>query len=468
MSLHGIRDAERRLAQLEPEEPPEGLLDLLKAEIPAELPVHPELTARDAAEGRSAGWFGRNAWLAAALLVTTLGGGWLALQMWSRSPGLARTAAKAPVSEGAGEMRDAGAGGAPQEAKESEKARVDTALPGAPPSRPAAPSPRVLQPSETEAVAGVEGGGVGSVEGGVVGGVVGGVPGGRVAPEPAPAADELALSSEAPSLGHLRAQQEEEKERAKPAPPAAARAPAPQDDRDAGPLPVGGAREERLRQETDFSESRKLGAGGLSSAPPLGGDLERFDAMPRLAAGGSWRLRVSAVPSPLSPARYWLRVEVRAREGRSTEPVGREAELVVTPASGAVFLRALGGERVGALRQRLAGGGAVAAGERHFAVYGAEPAGASVAVVLRYRETDGEEKEVRETVDFRRAASPEERLLALAAELALARERPERRVLLEIGRLAEELARESRGRPWLPRAVELAGQARREAARAPR
>lgn len=493
MSLSRIRDAERRLAQLEPEEPPEGLLALLKADIPAELPVHPDLKARTPApEVRAAGWLGRNSWLAAALLVTTLGGGWLALQMWGRSPKPGMEAVQAPAAQAergveerrAKERSDGSAPGASsadevgreQEADAEAQAPLAEPAPASPSSPRSPRSPRILRPAEPPAsaieqeklAAGVEGGVVGGVAGGVAGGVpggvVGGVPGGVAAPVQVPE-DFAEFESAEQAAPRLRAR-EEAKSEARPAPPPPAAAPAPQaayDTRDDAPLRVGGA----LERKRDRQENA---AGGRAAA----GWIERFDLRRPLAADGSGgEVEVSALPSPLVPGTFWLRVEVRARQGRG-------ADLVLTPVGGAVGLRALGREAGSSSREGLAAG-PVPGGARRLALFVAEPRGGkpSVKVSLRYRGAGGEGKDVAEASETvglvhlgqspaRLAdASPEDQLLVLAAELARGRETPVRRQLFEIARLAEGLAA-AHGGTLGARAAELAGQARREAALAPR
>lgn len=468
MSLSRIRDAERRLAELEPEEPPEGLLALLKADIPAELPVHPDLQARLPAPAPRAAWLGRSSWLAAALLVMTLGGGWLALQMWGRlpQPGEEEAApasvaqAESGVEERRGKERSdgnaPGAPGAPNASSADEVGREQDRDTEAPLAEPVPTPPRMAPPAEPPAsaleqkklAAGVEGG----VVGGVAGGVVGGVPGGVMTPVQVPEDFAEVIESTEQAAPSMRARGEAKSE-AKPAPPPPASAPAPRaayDTREDSPLRIGGP----LERKRDRQENA---AGGRSVA----GWIERFDLRRPLTADGSGgEVQVSALPSPLVPGTFWLRVEIRA-------PQGRGADLVLTPVGGAVDLRALGREV-----------NTVPGGARRLTLFAAEPRGGkpSVKVSLRYHEADEKGKDLAETVGLvnlgqspaRLAdASPEDQLLVLAAELARAREAPVRRQLLEIARLADRLAA-GRGGTLAARATELAGQARREAALAHR
>ena len=187
MSRMNEREIARKLAEREELEPPAGLLEKIKSEIPPSIPVGtgmPEVeTPRPAAP--------RQHWLMAASVAAMIGAGLLAFQL--RTP-------MAPVEETAGSkallQRTDRAPAAPSVPSAPPPARMSP--PGeaeplldagqAPPPPP--PPPKPLSRKETDelkslgyvAPQGVAGG----VEGGVVGGVPGGVAGGAVGGAPAP------------------------------------------------------------------------------------------------------------------------------------------------------------------------------------------------------------------------------------------------------------------------------------------
>jgi hypothetical protein len=181
----------RRLAARDGVEPPEGLLDKIKSEIPAVLPAAPRIEPGvvERMERRPR----RRVWLMAASVAAALGGGVIGLRVMQNEHATPSLAKQESVQKKAGTPR---AQAAPRRfqapaqdqapKKEEEKLRAlgylsqpQTAPAPEPPppppllaAKPASPAPAM--PLEVER--GVEGG----VEGGVPGGVVGGVPGGAV------------------------------------------------------------------------------------------------------------------------------------------------------------------------------------------------------------------------------------------------------------------------------------------------
>ncbi|HEX6900050.1 MAG TPA: von Willebrand factor type A domain-containing protein [Thermoanaerobaculia bacterium] len=240
MSRLSERDIARKLAEREDLEPPAGLLDKIKSEIPPTVSLG---TGAPGLERRSA-MPTTQRWLIAASLIAAVGAGVFALRMQREAPSMADMAVEeAPAAAPQRESRAAAPEAAPESAPEpvpvpeSEPAlqqavaneqqavadkeqdagarRRDTrtllALPPPPPPPPppaAKPMPQEMreelkslgylghdapepvQPVEVES--GVEArqarGISGGVVGGIVGGVAGGTPGGTVAGEPMPAA----------------------------------------------------------------------------------------------------------------------------------------------------------------------------------------------------------------------------------------------------------------------------------------
>lgn len=221
MSSLNERDIARKLAEREDFEPPAGLLEKIKSEIPPTITVGTEVPG---AERRSP-MASKQRWLMAASLIAMAGAGLVALQVREQAPSLEESVAPveqktAPGPTGAPEPR---AAQAPMAAEEQEPLKQEAAVetdalesaqtlqkdevradlpmvpPPPPPPPPAAkPAFRVRQelkslgyissadeavpPAEVEG--GVEGRVEGGVAGGVVGGVVGGTPGGVVGGEP--------------------------------------------------------------------------------------------------------------------------------------------------------------------------------------------------------------------------------------------------------------------------------------------
>ncbi|HEV2851824.1 MAG TPA: von Willebrand factor type A domain-containing protein [Thermoanaerobaculia bacterium] len=231
MSRLNERDIARKLAEREGFEPPAGLLEKIKNEIPPTITVGTEVPGTE----RRSPMATKQRWLMAASLIAMAGAGLVALQVREQAPSLEesvapveRQAAPAPVrppASSAAPVPESAApepvmepqGGVPlvaqEERKEERAAEKDAASsldevqdleevaspPPPPPPPPAAmakPAPKVLlesrrdtgganevtQPAEIPATVegGVEGGVVGGVPGGVVGGVVDSVPVGQL------------------------------------------------------------------------------------------------------------------------------------------------------------------------------------------------------------------------------------------------------------------------------------------------
>jgi hypothetical protein len=216
MNPLNTREIARRLAARDGVEPPEGLLEKIKSEIPAELGVAPRIVERLGREDRTPR---RRVWLMAASVAAALGGGVLALHVMQSSPppervmqehaverkatvpepapqGQAPQAQAAPSLQ-AQEQDKLESAGASRDEEETAKEKKDAglralgyavsapeALPAPPP--PAPPAPQVAKPMPAPAApampleveGGVEGKVEGQVEGQVAGGVIGGVPGG--------------------------------------------------------------------------------------------------------------------------------------------------------------------------------------------------------------------------------------------------------------------------------------------------
>jgi hypothetical protein len=185
MSRMNEREIARKLAEREELEPPAGLLEKIKSEIPPSIPVGtetPEVETPSPAVPRQR-------WLMAASVAAMIGAGLLAFQL--RTP-------MAPVEETAGSKAllqrtdpAPAAPSAPPPARMSPSGQAEPLLDArqAPPPPPP-PPPKPLSRKERDELKslgyvspqGVEGG----VEGGVVGGVPGGVAGGAVGGAPTP------------------------------------------------------------------------------------------------------------------------------------------------------------------------------------------------------------------------------------------------------------------------------------------
>lgn len=207
MSRMNEREIARKLAEREDFEPPAGLLEKIKGEIPPSIPIGTE-TPEAETPSRPAP---RQRWLMAASVVAMIGAGLLALQVRTPMAPVAETAGSKSLSRRMDQVRKVAPGGPPPAALLSSPQEVEASRAvEAPPPPP--PPPKPLSRSQSEelkalgyvsspAEEGVEGG----VEGGVAGGVAGGAPGGVVggvagAPqEPAPAVQPVQVPESAPA-----------------------------------------------------------------------------------------------------------------------------------------------------------------------------------------------------------------------------------------------------------------------------
>jgi hypothetical protein len=247
MSRMNEREIARKLAEREELEPPAGLLEKIKSEIPPSIPVGtgtPEVETPSPVAPRQR-------WLMAASVVAMIGAGLLALQI--------RTSI-APVEETAGskallqrtDRAPASFSTPPPPARMSPPGEAEPLL-GARQAPPPPPKPLFRKERDELKVLGhvtpqgVEGG----VEGGVVGGVPGGAPGGAVGGAGAPREAEPPV-------------QEVEAPESVAAPPTAA------------PAPQAAAKEERRADIADDSQPRIADAAMATaeSAKP-GPDVRR-------------------------------------------------------------------------------------------------------------------------------------------------------------------------------------------------
>ena len=193
MSHWNEREIARKLAESDPIEPPAGLLEKIKGEIPPTIPVGvPKSEAgRPAAPPRPPR--PPQQWLIAASLLAMVGAGFFALHLRMEPPRAAF--ANRPAAERKADGVRAGQAArrvpSPAEQPLGEPGGSEQALLAPPPPPPAVPKPLSRKDrKELQALgyAAPGDGAVGGVEGGVPGGVVGGVAGGTVAAAPAPAA----------------------------------------------------------------------------------------------------------------------------------------------------------------------------------------------------------------------------------------------------------------------------------------
>jgi hypothetical protein len=183
MNRWSEREIARKLAEREPLEPPAGLLEKIKGEIPPTLPVgvpQPEARRPSPPPRR---------WLIAASLVAMVGAGFFALRLRTEAPRMEAVPTGSPAVE-----REAGARAEPGPRPSAPPPEAvpqgpgGTALPTPPPA-----SPKLLAKKEQDQLKAL--GYVGpqaraeqQLQAGVSGGVVGGVSGGTVAAAPPPAA----------------------------------------------------------------------------------------------------------------------------------------------------------------------------------------------------------------------------------------------------------------------------------------
>lgn len=164
-----FQELEDLLAAGEPPEPPAGLAERIKAEIPAEIRLVSETQGEVVAFPRRSFFSRARPWLMAASVVASLGAGWLVyLNQREIRPLEARVDKLSDVEP---------------EPFSAATAAAPTVAPPPPPPPPAAarPAPKMdrEEAAKLEALGyavGVEGGVEGGIAGGVVGGTVGGIP----------------------------------------------------------------------------------------------------------------------------------------------------------------------------------------------------------------------------------------------------------------------------------------------------
>jgi Ca-activated chloride channel family protein len=211
MSRLNEREIARKLAEHDELEPPAGLLDKIKSEIPPSIPIGigtPEAESRRSMPPRQR-------WLIAASLVTMVGAGLLALEVRMRVPAVRETARSESVLQRTERNQAASPASPPAAPRVSlpleakPLAGIGQAVPPPPPPLP--PLPISRQEKDRLRSLGYLGGSSpaerveGGVEGGVVGGVAGGSPGGVIdgvaaAPrEPEPSVQPLQVPESVPA-----------------------------------------------------------------------------------------------------------------------------------------------------------------------------------------------------------------------------------------------------------------------------
>ncbi|MEO6193196.1 MAG: von Willebrand factor type A domain-containing protein [Thermoanaerobaculia bacterium] len=184
MSRMNEREIARKLAEREDFEPPAGLLEKIKGEIPPSIPVGTETPEVETWPSVAP----RQRWLMAASVVAMIGAGLLALQVRMQVPAAEETVRSKSLLQGTDQAQEAAPGGPPPAARLSppQEAEAPRSV-EAPPPPPSSPKPlsrkEMDEPKSLGYVTpqGVEVG----VEGGVVGGVPGGAVGGVGAPREA-------------------------------------------------------------------------------------------------------------------------------------------------------------------------------------------------------------------------------------------------------------------------------------------
>ncbi len=469
MSSLKERDIARQLAEREGLDPPAGLLERIKSEIPATV----QLGAAAPSEETRARWGAgesRQRWLLAASLVAMVGAGLFARRLHEQAPPLAPVAAARTAPRPA-------AGSAPSNPSETPVASPSAVRGEAELRRDApAPAPRVppppAKPAPQEVPAGVAGGVVGSVEGGVAGGIVGGVPAPAPPPPAAKAAAAQPVQAPEPQVeeqGHVVAESPLRDERQ----PAPKRESKPEtydfdsfeetsDARPAAPAaPFRDAATGRRASYGPVADTgsceharREVAAGRL----PAPGSVRVGDFLAYLDSGGAGDaergrlakqapakprvLEAQGAPNPFGTARSRLLL-VRLRGGAAL-PAGARMEVELNP------------QVVARYREIGAGPGLSALYEVELK----EEAASGRIATLRLRGLPGAEPEEREVALSGLAASWEKaspgfRLAALAAELAESLKgypwAP-----ADLGALARQLRAAAREVPGNPRAAGLA------------
>lgn len=177
MSRWSEREIARKLAERDELEPPPGLLEKIKSEIPPMIPAGtgvPEIDRRPSIPPRQR-------WLIAASLVAMAGAGLFALHLRMEVPPVAETARTAAGARQPALPRPVVVVPPPPPAAVPPPAARSFKQPFAQPSE--APAPKPLSRKDEEKLKSL--GYAGSVEGTISGGTAGGVVGGVAAPQPA-------------------------------------------------------------------------------------------------------------------------------------------------------------------------------------------------------------------------------------------------------------------------------------------
>jgi hypothetical protein len=491
------RDIARQLAEREGLDPPAGLLERIKSEIPATIQLGAAAPGGEPRERRRAG-DSRQRWLLAASLAAMVGAGFFALRLREQAPAFEagrRAAPERPApSHRSGpppEEVPGSSGEEPEGALQPELRREAPA--GAAPRVPPPPPPK---PAPQEVPRRVAGGVAGSVRGGVAGGVVGGVPS---APAPSPPAAKAAApqpvqasESQVEEMGHVVAESPLQDERRR----APKREGKPEyhdfdsfeETTDAKPAAPAGAKDVPVLPPEVGANPNRINVGGNESGQQgayVGLGTRAAEDGRRLAYGpasdsGSCEHARRELAAGRLPAPGSVRVgdflgfldSAGAGRGRleKTAPPPAPVKAQLLEAVGAP--NPFGDARSRLLLFRLRGGAAVPAGARMEVEL-------NPAVVARYREIGAGpglsalyEVELRDDAASGRIASlrvrglpalkDEESELALSG-LAASWETASPGFRLAV--LAAELAESLKGYPWAPRNLgAIAGQIR-EAAR---
>lgn len=183
MSRMNEREIARKLAEREELEPPAGLLEKIKSEIPPSIPVGtetPEVETRSPVAPRQR-------WLMAASVVAMIGAGLLALQVRTPMAPVEETAGSKAFLQRADRDQTASPAGTPPAVRVSPPREAEPSLGVEQATPPPPPKPLSRQEmDEPKSLGHVTPQGVaGGVEGGVVGGAPGGAVGGAGAPREA-------------------------------------------------------------------------------------------------------------------------------------------------------------------------------------------------------------------------------------------------------------------------------------------
>jgi hypothetical protein len=227
MSRWSEREIARKLAERDEIEPPAGLLEKIKSEIPPMIPVGagaPEIDRRSSMPTRQR-------WLIAASVVLMIGAGGLLTLHRMEVPPVEETAQTAAGARQPEPLR-----GAPPPPAVPPPAARALPRPLVQPSEAPAPKPSRRDEEKLKSLGYVGPGSEGRVEGGVAGGVVGGVPGGgpvappvaapapppptEVPPPPPAEVQAPADKKEADAEGSLRDERRQSANLAAPAAPA--------------------------------------------------------------------------------------------------------------------------------------------------------------------------------------------------------------------------------------------------------